>query len=61
MIICALSDIFFLILKLGKNHSFSQYLVGGEKWMGKILEVFLVVRNIEDCRDNPAVYGDPEI
>ena len=37
MIVCALSDIFFLILKLGKNHSFSQYLVDGEKWMDKIL------------------------
>ena len=61
MIVCAPSDIFFLILKLGKNHSFSQYLVDGEKWMDKILEVFLVVWNIEGCRDKPAVYGDPEI
>ena len=61
MIVCALSDIFFLILKLGKNHSFSQYLVDGEKWMGKILEFFLDVWNIEGCRDKPAVYEDPEI
>ena len=28
---------------------------------GQNLEAFLVVVNIEGCRDKPAVYGDPEI
>ena len=28
---------------------------------GQNLEAFLVVVNIEGCRDKPAAYGDPEI
>ena len=40
MIVYVLSDIFFLILKFSKKHSFSQYLVDGEKCMDKILELF---------------------